>query len=307
MTHPPTFLVLLYHNLFDGPASGGWTEAADDYMTGFEAFRRDITLLERDRRVRFTTPWAFRERGAGETDRLDVYITFDDGYASTRKALAWLHDRAIPAAVFVNSGLAGIGELAWPEKLLCFFHETAGPFSPGARDSFVELRDHLKTVPTAEREAFLDDLYARHDFSLGRLRDVSLYRSLRLLDWDDLAWCTAAGFEVGGHTSTHPMLTRSTPDRVRREIHADSREIERRLGVRPRLFAVPNGDVHDHDDLVLAECRAAGYDAVFSAADGLNREPGAYVLDRVDVGNARADLAALIDRIAADVTGAGSL
>lgn len=311
----PTLVVLLYHNLFDGLA-GGWEQAALDYMTTFEAFRRDVERLERDPRVAFLDPWEFFRRGPEPAGSLSVYLTFDDGYRSTRTAMSYLQSRGIPASVFVNSSLPGTGELAWPEKLLCFFHSLdrrafqarLGPRSwsfpaeagfETRRRAFAGLRDLLKTVSTGTREAFLDELYARYGFGLGALQGDPFYESLRLLDWEDLAEVARSGFEVGGHTRTHCMLPLSAAERIEAEIAEDKREIERRLGTPARLFAVPNGEAEDHDDEVIAQCRKSGYELMFSAAGRRANGIGdTYLLDRFDAGSYGLDLGPLLDEVA---------
>ena len=317
--YSPTLIVLLYHHLFPGHRLEGWQLAATDYMTGFDVFRRDVEWLKQDPRIRFITPDAFFECAPEPCPQIHVYITFDDGYYSTGAALAYLAAEGIPAAVFVNSGLVGTGELAWPEKLLCFFHSlgtseftallgdhcwSIGRNEPlGARiETFVRLREYLKTVATDEREAFLTELYRRYDFRLERVREDLAFSSLRLLDWADIAWIASVGFEVGGHTRTHVMLPACTADRMRDEIVGDRRELETFLGRPPRLFAVPNGAPEDHNDEVIAVCRESAYEFMFSAFGGVNNLDGdQYVLNRCDVGNQMGDVRALIDQVAAEV------
>ena len=116
----PALLVLLYHSFFEEIRTDEWEQASLDYMTTYDRFNRDIVSLKNDPRIHFTTPDKFFQMSDCASDRIYTYVTFDDGYKSILPALQRLKDEAIPAAVFVNSGFIGTGELAWPEKLLCF-------------------------------------------------------------------------------------------------------------------------------------------------------------------------------------------
>ena len=314
-------MILLYHNLFSETALSGWEIAADDYMTTADSFRRDIDALRRDRRVRFTSPHDFFQRPFEPCPCIDVYITFDDGYHSTRAALSHLAGFGIPAAVFVNSGVIGTMDLPWPEKLLCFCHflgdaalqvrlgERSWAWSRGDDLAtkigvFIDLRDSLKIVDTDIREAFLAEIYRRYDFDIASVssRDP-FYPRLRLLSWDDLRWICAQGFDVGGHTRTHVILTQASRERIRREIFDDRTAIERQLGRRVGLFAVPNGGPEDFDARIIDCCREAGYEFILTAFGGINsRIPDAFVLNRCDVGNATGKVDMLIDRIATVAT-----
>lgn len=64
--------------------------------------------------------------------------------------------------------------------------------------------------------------------------------------WDAWKQAVADGHEVGGHTKTHPALTKlKNPRRIRDEIEGCADLIEKNLGVRPLSFAYPFSDVND--------------------------------------------------------------
>src|ERR1700720_486600 len=114
----PTLLVLIYHNLFPDGLRDGWLAAVDGYMTTAAHFHSDVETLLADRRLAFTTRHEFFGGPEGQSERLSVFITFDDGYASSMAALDELARRGVPGAVFVNSAFVGTHERSWPEKLL---------------------------------------------------------------------------------------------------------------------------------------------------------------------------------------------
>jgi peptidoglycan/xylan/chitin deacetylase (PgdA/CDA1 family) len=80
---------------------------------------------------------------------------------------------------------------------------------------------------------------------------------LRPLSWDQAESLAAAGWEVGSHTATHPLLTRVDDERLRVELEESRTAIERRLGTCSSL-AYPYGLA---DDRVAAAAKQCGYEA----------------------------------------------
>ncbi|MFG3353509.1 polysaccharide deacetylase family protein [Streptomyces sp. NPDC048001] len=62
-----------------------------------------------------------------------------------------------------------------------------------------------------------------------------------MLDWDRVRELDAAGFEIGGHTATHPQLDTLPPAALAPEIEGCRRRIEDELGHRVTAFAYPHG------------------------------------------------------------------
>jgi peptidoglycan/xylan/chitin deacetylase (PgdA/CDA1 family) len=67
--------------------------------------------------------------------------------------------------------------------------------------------------------------------------------TLSLMDWDRVGRLAEQGFEIGGHSQTHPVLTSVRDDRLESELEGCAVDIERYIGVRPRSFAYPFGAV----------------------------------------------------------------
>jgi peptidoglycan/xylan/chitin deacetylase (PgdA/CDA1 family) len=81
---------------------------------------------------------------------------------------------------------------------------------------------------------------------------------LQPMTWTDLAMLTAAGWEVGSHTRSHPRLTRLDEAGLQDELWGSREVCERRLSRPCVTLAYPYGD---HDGRVVAAARAAGYEA----------------------------------------------
>src|SRR5579859_2309001 len=73
------------------------------------------------------------------------------------------------------------------------------------------------------------------EVQLGDVREPLMDMAM-IKDW------LAAGHEIGGHTLTHPMLTRLSLRDAREEIFVSKRKLEDMFGVPVRHFAYPFGD-----------------------------------------------------------------
>ncbi|WP_367319369.1 polysaccharide deacetylase family protein [Streptomyces sp. HUAS ZL42] len=67
------------------------------------------------------------------------------------------------------------------------------------------------------------------------------FPSARTLTWDQVSELDAAGFEIGGHSRSHPQLDTLPRTSVREEVGGCKREIEDALGHPVVSFAYPHG------------------------------------------------------------------
>jgi peptidoglycan/xylan/chitin deacetylase (PgdA/CDA1 family) len=88
---------------------------------------------------------------------------------------------------------------------------------------------------------------------------------LATMNWDELRECAERGVEIGGHTVTHPHLTRLTDAELDRELGDSKQRIEQELGRPARLLAYTYGE---HDARVHDAVRRAGYAAAFAQWPG---------------------------------------
>ena len=91
---------------------------------------------------------------------------------------------------------------------------------------------------------------------------------LRSLSWGQLRELVGAGWEVGSHTRTHPMLTALDDEELVRELRESRETCETELGRRCPSLAYPYGDV---DSRVAAAAATAGYVAAAALAARLEQ------------------------------------
>jgi peptidoglycan/xylan/chitin deacetylase (PgdA/CDA1 family) len=80
---------------------------------------------------------------------------------------------------------------------------------------------------------------------------------LESMTWDELRRLSAAGWEIGSHTVTHPYLPELGDVELRQELVDSKERLEREIGQPCRTIAYPSGRF---DDRVMRGAELAGYD-----------------------------------------------
>jgi peptidoglycan/xylan/chitin deacetylase (PgdA/CDA1 family) len=203
-------------------------------------------------------------------------ITFDDGYwDNARIALPILGEHGLPACFFVCTGLVGTRVVPWYEQFVCClkmarvdvidspfggddppYHLDAGRKA----DSIRRFRRGLRRAPWSSVPRLIDRLKEETRVDPDEFVAEPLFMS-----WDDVRGLAAAGMEVGGHTRSHPLLSR-VEDRatLHDEISGSFGDLARALGRGPRAFAYPVGSNEAMSARADDEIRRAGYVVSFS-------------------------------------------
>lgn len=217
-----------------------------------------------------------------------VAITFDDGYRSTHDfALPILQSLNLPATVFVTTGHMDQGSM-WndiileavrrlPDGDLALDDIGFGAYSLRSADdrkaTVQALTERSKYLPPAARAVLSGKLEG--------LVGAGLQQEL-MLTRDMLRTLAGNQVEIGGHTITHPILTRIGDDEARAEIAGNRQQLEAISGVPVRLFAYPNGKHGiDFDQRHVRMVEEAGYAAAFTTAIGAaTRHHGRFEIPR---------------------------
>ena len=207
-------------------------------------------------------------------------ITFDDGYQDNyHNAFPILQRYKVPASIFLETGSIDSREPLW-------FEQMALAIKNAAKD-YIELetdfpkRFWLRT--RAERLAAIEDLFSflRELPDLGRRQTLSrILRQLavedhterrdKMLTWDQVRAMQKSGIDFGGHTVTHPFLSRMSEQEVVWEVCECKRRIEEELQVPVCHFAYPNGREKDFGKWNRDVVRQAGYRAAVTTIWGQN-------------------------------------
>ncbi len=217
-----------------------------------------------------------------------VCITFDDGYANNLTvALPILKARKLPATVFVSTGFVG-GARMWNDTVIEAVRFAPrqldlepmglGKYVLGSTDerraAITALIDRLKYKPPEERLMRVDDI--ARVVHLAPAHDVMMSDS-------QLRTLSAAGVEIGGHTVSHPILTRLSDDQARAEIANGRQQLQEIIDAPVSLFAYPNGRPgQDYEQRHVKLVQSCGFDAAVSTSWGACRaDTDIYQMPRV--------------------------
>jgi peptidoglycan/xylan/chitin deacetylase (PgdA/CDA1 family) len=254
---------------------------------------------------------------SGDGRRSIAVLTMDDGYRDNRAELVPILEKlGLGATVYLESRPLDKRRANWTHKLFwCLDRMEAESFihryteiAKADKNGSIVLNQlvphgeattyHVKRVlkyevDPAERDRSLDVLFAE----LGGVdRDLTdaLY-----MTWEDARALDAAGVELGGHTVSHPILSKLAPEAQAAEIAGCARSLERELGRAPASFAYPFGRRWDFDARSAEAARAAGFTSATTTHAGVHVKGGdLYRIPRVMI-----DEDAELHRIAAEACG----
>lgn len=280
---PPRLLILFGHCIDDDGYGG---VLAQEMCLSRRRFGEVLDALEA-KRVEFHTiggGWAALQ--ADEGARSKVALSMDDGYRDNLETMApLLAERGLAATVFLETRAFDERRVNWTHHLHWLFKELGGEavaerlaeagsgelaeLVAGARACGGELYYHLKRrlkydAGPALRDQALAELFAREGGDEGELCE-RLY-----MDWAGARALKAAGFELGGHTVSHAILSGLEAGQQAEEIEGSLRSIEAALGERPGVFAFPFGRRWDYNRETLEALEAAGMPVAVNTHCGTN-------------------------------------
>jgi CelD/BcsL family acetyltransferase involved in cellulose biosynthesis/peptidoglycan/xylan/chitin deacetylase (PgdA/CDA1 family) len=246
--------------------------------TPVDVFERHMRFIARHYKV---VPLAhLLEHLESSSTETVLAVTFDDGYQDNcTNALPILERYRLPATIFLTTGALDSREPLWFEVLSGVVKNTQREYLDLEADvprrfwfrtaderlrSNGELFTLLRQMADGEREGCLGSI-VRDLASKG-----SDDRRDRMLTWDQVRFMSRRGIDFGGHTVTHPFVSKLTPERAAREVTECKRRIEAELQAPVRHFAYPSGRGEDFAPWNKDIVRAAGYEAAVTTLWGLN-------------------------------------
>ncbi len=265
--------VLAYHRIVDPAAPGFLGFPGNVSATPEELDAQMAWAADRFTPVALTD--AVAAAAGGPLPERPLLVTFDDGYRDNLTAAAPILERhGVPAVLFATTGFVD-GQAPWWDLAAEWFRgapvRAADLPVLGPREWTDPHRTAVAWIRAAKH---LDDDQLRR--SLERLRailEVSTDPDTAglMVSWDELSALSAAGWAVGGHTRSHPILTRIPIDRAIGEIEDSRRRLAAATGAPPEAFAYPNGQAGDFDAAVRTAVSRAGFRLGFTLVPGPSR------------------------------------
>jgi CelD/BcsL family acetyltransferase involved in cellulose biosynthesis/peptidoglycan/xylan/chitin deacetylase (PgdA/CDA1 family) len=262
--------ILYYHRVNDDN---------DPYFPAIStrAFDRLMRFVSRNYKVVSVTDMLNRLE-SGVPEQL-MAITFDDGYRDNfDHAFPILQRYGLPATIFLTTDPIDSREPLWFERLALALKKTDREFieleidvprrlwtrtQAERLEANTRIFGLLRELPDAERLQRLEETLR----VLG-VRDDE--RHGKMLTWDEIRLMKPRGIDFGGHTVTHPFISKLVPEQVKWEASECKRRIEAELQAPVEHFAYPNGREEDFGKSNKGLIRAAGYRAALTTIWGSN-------------------------------------
>lgn len=285
--------VLVYHRFAPPGADEPRRVSADVFGWQLDTVCRTHRVMSFGELVRY-----FLERG--KWPKKTVVITIDDGY---RDMFLWaypeLHSRGLSATFFVTTGFIDGDLFLWPDRLDHAIRNTSQKgiginLGGGAQAITLEtpvqkmrawetFSDHCVRLTDTEKEVFIAEVEQRLLHTTANW-DAEMYAPC---SWEEIRQMYGGGVEIGGHTCSHPILSKIDPARLDMEISRCKKSIEVHIGAEIDSFCYPNSRPGDINDEVVDAVRRAGFSGAVFGTDLFHWDR--YLVPRMGVTNDRTD------------------
>lgn len=266
----PAARILIYHRVNDGK---------DAFFPAIstDLFEQEMRFVARHYKV-VSLSEALNRLEDGSPGNV-LTVTFDDGYQDNyENAFPILQRYGLPATIFLTTGSIDSREPLWFEQLAQACKKTAREFVDleidiprrcWMRTQAERLQSNnlifrtLRDLPDAQRQFWLTEI-------LRQLAAQDNERKDKMLTWDQVRLMKAHEIEFGGHTVTHPFLSKTTREQAVWEVLECKRRIEQEVQSPVSYFAYPNGRDEDFGKSGREVVRSAGYRAALTTIWGMN-------------------------------------
>ena len=116
----------------------------------------------------------------------------------------------------------------------------------------------------------MDELYECSNLKKADVQNKIIEMNKGMMDQNGLMRWVSAGLDVGGHTCSHPQLSKISNIMVKKELHISKSKLEEMTGKEVSIFAYPYGmnGYYDRDSIRLVQ--KAGYECAVSLKSGIN-------------------------------------
>jgi peptidoglycan/xylan/chitin deacetylase (PgdA/CDA1 family) len=227
-------------------------------------FERIIGMLVNNYRVVCLEEW-LKEGAPDFAGKKVATVLFDDGYKDNIEYAAPILEKYnCPASFYVVTDCINKNIPTWTYLLdhalqqtkvtsICVHHNQAPELfknvSLSEKQLVRKIKPWMKKLPDTERQLVLDSI-------LAQCSDIVLPEN-KMMSWNDVAQLDHAGFQIGSHTHTHPMLAALRDEsEIFSELSTSFQIIKDKTGKTPVTISYPIGS---YDERAIRLSRQAGY------------------------------------------------
>ena len=242
--HQP-FTILYAHQVAENPVS----YYPDNFIL-VNNFRQQLRWLKQCFEV-IPLSEAVKRSRQGDDLRNCVSLTFDDGFRASYDLIApMLSDENLLATFFINDNSIDNQQFMWRTALLYIQNNISNEqihhalLDIKATDKKINLRKLSNLWSMKEKEIKLSQIWNRCGLPpmksvLNNLKPYMTSQQIQALH--------QAGFEIGGHTFSHPFCNDLTIDELQKEIIESNDNLEKKLNISIRHFSYPFGNRPSED------------------------------------------------------------
>ena len=259
------FTILCYHEVSQGSDPPSYCEP--EVVVSVQSLRRQLQLLTKLFEVVTLRDLQKTLHQRGPRARPLLVLTFDDSYESVFTHTApLLEQQGVRATIFVSTSVVDCKRVLWPEVIYMLVRYTPlVQLIEAWQDNFKEPRVQraIRLVTNPRRPVQLLEFLKRLPASQVLEATQNLWKELsrfipedarpRYLNAHQISALHQAGFEIGGHSLNHPILTQASEETVQREIGDDKKQLEEIVGQPLVSFAYPNGNYNGVVQRVVAQ------------------------------------------------------
>jgi peptidoglycan/xylan/chitin deacetylase (PgdA/CDA1 family) len=274
--------IFMFHSVQPSSTISRLAEFCIDPLT----FEKRIRFLSRYKCVPMSSIAAAATGGA-ELPSDAVAITFDDGYADNYySAYPVLKKHSMPATIYLTTKYVGTDQLLPLNRLYDAVVRTR--MSEITLSSEFGLLDRVPVVLSVETEEEKKKAVTYLRLQLKKLRPDELEKTvdllcaqllgkterksgekLKMLSWEEVRAMRGL-IEFGSHTMSHCIVSKTSDERLERELEISKLEIEKHTDSSVVHFAFPNGRREDYDERAIKYLENMGYQTAVTTLHGVN-------------------------------------
>lgn len=234
------FTILYAHQVAENPVS-----YYPDNFIEVDEFRRQLRWLKKRFNV-ISLSEAYERNAKNDDLRNCLTLTFDDGFHSNYKLIApILTEEKLPAAFFINNETIDNQSFMWRTALL-YLQNMVSPRQlhhalnhKTTTDKSIDLRKLSNLWAMNEKKERLEKLW--NGCNLPSMNEV-LQQLKPYLTSQQIQAIHQAGFEIGGHTFSHPFCNQLNYNELKHEILNANQDLQKKLDLPIEHFSYPFGN-----------------------------------------------------------------
>ncbi len=286
-------VVLLYHRVDVDPLDSQLLSVTPEH------FEEQLILLKKNFNI-IPLSRLVKDLKTRKLKQKTLSITFDDGYLDNlTNALPILEKHKIHATIFVTSGMVGVNDEFWWDKLERIFLDTEPlpkelnisgdnnkfywelTTADGRIKAHSDLHKLLMQFNSVERNKTIEQLYkwANIDSNARETHRLMTIKQLKIL-------AASPYIEIGAHTVNHSRLSSLTENEQEFEILESQKSLENIIRKKVNLFSYPFGTQYDFNQTSMDILSRNDFEAGIANISGnVKVDTNIYMLPRFLVRN----------------------